>query len=292
MPSPVSAGAAWMHDAKRLAEALGLSSRDARAEVELLLVRALDIPKARLLARPERAAEAGRNPRYLEYLERRLAGEPIAYILGEREFYGLGFRVTPDVLIPRPETELLVELALARIPEGEPTRVLDVGTGSGCIAVAIAHLRPCASVVATDISAAALQAARENADRHAAQNVEFRSGDGLAPVRGERFDLILSNPPYIAQDDPHLLQGDLRFEPKLALTSGADGLVVLRAIIAQAPAQLKVGGWLLLEHGYDQAEPVRALLASGGLAGVFTERDLAGQPRVSGGRVADCLSPR
>jgi release factor glutamine methyltransferase len=286
MQSPASAGAVWMHDAKRLADALGLASRDARAEAELLLVRALDISKARLLAHPELAEEASRNVRYLEFLERRLAGEPIAYILGEREFYGLDFRVTPDVLIPRPETELLVDLALARIPEDERRRVLEVGTGSGCIAVAIAHLRPRTSVIATDVSSAALAVAQENARRHAAHNVEFRCGDGFAPVRAERFDLILSNPPYVAQDDPHLLQGDLRFEPKLALTSGADGLVALRAIIAEAPDRLQAGGWLLLEHGHEQGEAVRALLVSRGFRGVFTEPDLARHPRVSGGRLA------
>jgi release factor glutamine methyltransferase len=286
MQSPASAGAVWMHDAKRLADALGLASRDARAEAELLLVRALNIPKARLLAHPELAEEASRNVRYLEFLERRLAGEPIAYILGEREFYGLDFRVTPDVLIPRPETELLVDLALARIPEDERRRVLEVGTGSGCIAVAIAHLRPRTSVIATDVSSAALAVAQDNARRHAADNVEFRCGDGFAPVREERFDLILSNPPYVAQDDPHLLQGDLRFEPKLALTSGADGLVALRAIIAEAPDRLQAGGWLLLEHGHEQGEAVRGLLAGRGFRGVFTEPDLAGQPRVSGGRLA------
>lgn len=275
-----------MQDARRLAEALGLSSREARAEVELLLIRALGIPKARLLAHPELAAEGQHDPRYRDFLERRLRGEPIAYILGEREFYGLELRVTPDVLIPRPETELLVDLGLARIPENEPCRVLDIGTGSGCIAVAIAHLRPRASVVATDLSAPALQVARENARRHRAQNIDFRLGGGFEPVRGDRFDLILSNPPYIAEDDPHLLQGDLRFEPKQALTSGPDGLAALRTIVAEAPAHLNAGAWLLLEHGYDQAQAVRALLASAGLVDVFTERDLAGHPRVSGGRQA------
>jgi release factor glutamine methyltransferase len=284
--SAASAGVACMQDARRLADALGLPGRDARAEVELLLVRALGISKARLLAHPELAEEARRDPRYLDYLERRLRGEPVPYILGEREFYGLEFRVTPDVLIPRPETELLVDLALARIPGDGPCRVLDVGTGSGCIAVVIAHLRPRASVVATDLSPAALQVAQENARRHAARNVEFGCGDGFAPVHGEHFDLIVSNPPYVAQDDPHLLQGDLRFEPKQALTSGEDGLAASRTIITGAPAHLKEGGWLLLEHGYDQAEPVRALLASAGLVDMFTERDLAGQPRVSGGRLA------
>jgi release factor glutamine methyltransferase len=276
-----------MDDAKRLADALGLSGRDARAEAELLLVRALATGKAGLAAHPELAAEARRHPRYLEYIERRLTGEPVAYILGEREFYGLDFHVTPDVLIPRPETELLVELALARIPEGEPREVLDIGTGSGCIAVTLAHLRPRARVIATDVSNAALQVAQRNARRHAADNLELRCGDAFAPVLAERFDVIVSNPPYVPANDPHLAQGDLRFEPKHALTSGADGLTLMRTIIAQGPARLRPGGWLLLEHGYDQGEAVRALLGQAGLASVFTERDLAGLPRVTGARRSD-----
>jgi release factor glutamine methyltransferase len=275
-----------MDDATRLAQALGLGRRDALAEAELLLARALGIGKARLAAHPELAAEGRRHPRYLEYLERRLAGEPVAYILGEREFYGLGFRVTPDVLIPRPETELLVELALARIGADRPLRLLDIGTGSGCIAVTLAHLRPHARVIATDTSAAGLEVARSNARRHGADNIEFLQGDAFAPVLGEPFDVIVSNPPYVAQGDPHLFQGDLRFEPKQALTSGADGLDLMRALVAQAPAQLEAGGWLLLEHGHDQDEAVRALMAAAGLASVFTERDLAGLPRVSGARRA------
>lgn len=286
MQTPMSLGAEWLHDAKRLENALGLPWPDARAEAELLLMRALGISKSRLLAHPELAAEARFHPRYLESLERRLAGEPMAYILGAREFYGLEFRVTPDVLIPRPETELLVELALARIPEGHARRVLDIGTGSGCIAVAIAHLRPNARVIATDLSAAALAVAQENARLHTAHNIEFRLGDGFAAVANERFDLIASNPPYVAVGDPHLSRGDLRFEPKQALTSGEDGLIMLRTIIQQAPARLQAGGWLLLEHGYDQGEAVRGLLEHCGFVGVVTERDLAGQERVSGGEWA------
>lgn len=281
----MSIAAEWLDDARRLADALGLSSRDARAEAELLLVRALGIGKARLAAYPELAAEGRRNPLYVRYIERRLAGEPVAYILGEREFYGLDFQVTPDVLIPRSETELLVELALARVPEGESSRILDIGTGSGCIAVTLAHLRPRSRVIATDVSAAALEVARENARRRVADNVEFRRGDGFAPTLGERFDVIVSNPPYVAEGDPHLRQGDLRFEPKQALTSGEDGLDLMRAIIRQAPPRLQAGGWLLLEHGYDQGDAVSALLGAAGLAQVFTDRDLAGLPRVSGGRM-------
>ncbi len=273
-----------MNDATRIAQALGLSRRDALAEAQLLLARALGIGRASLLAHPELAAEGRRHPRYLEYLERRLAGEPIAYILGEREFYGLVFRVTSDVLIPRPETELLVELALARIPEGEPLRLLDIGTGSGCIAVTLARLRPRASVIATDTSAAALEVARSNAREHGVESIEFRPGEAFAPVVDERFDVIVSNPPYVAQDDPHLLQGDLRFEPKQALTSGGDGLALMRVLVARAPSHLQTGGWLLLEHGHDQGEAIRALMGAAGLGSVFTERDLAGLPRVRSAR--------
>ncbi len=274
-----------MQDAKRLAAALGLSSREARAEAELLLTRALGITKARLLAHPELGLAAERSARYRAFLARRMQGEPVAYILGEREFFGLTFAVDPAVLIPRPETELLVELALDRIPEHEPCSVLDIGTGSGCIAVAIAHLRPHARLIATDLSATALAVGKTNAARHAAGNVEFRCGDCFEPVEGERFDLIVSNPPYVATADPHLAQGDLRFEPKRALTSGADGLHMLRTVIGQARAHLHEGGWLLLEHGYDQADAVRALLTDAAFTGVFAERDLAGHLRAAGGVV-------
>jgi release factor glutamine methyltransferase len=280
----VTIAADTMDDATRLARALGLSRRDALAEAELLLARALGIGRARLVAHPELAAESRRHPRYLEYLERRVAGEPVAYILGEREFYGLTFRVTPDVLIPRPETELLVELALSRIPEGEPLRLLDIGTGSGCIAVTLAQLRPRARVIATDASAAALEVARSNARRHGLENVEFRLGDAFAPVVGERFAVIVSNPPYVARGDPHLIQGDLRFEPKQALTSGAEGLDLTRVLVAGAHSHLEAGAWLLLEHGHDQGDAVKALMRAAALGSLFTERDLAGLARVSGAR--------
>ena len=271
-------------DANALAAALGLTGRDARAEAELLLRRALGVSRARLAAHPELAAEAHSHSGYARYLQRRLAGEPVAYILGEREFYGLAFHVTPDVLIPRHETELLVDLALARIPEDEPRTILDIGTGSGCIAAVLAHLRPRSRLIATDISRAALDVAARNVRRHALTNLELRLGDGFAPVPGERFDVIVSNPPYLAASDSHLRAGDLRFEPEHALTPGADGLQCLRTIIAQAPVHLSTNGWLLLEHGYDQGDAVAALLRDAGLECVFTARDLAGVPRVGGGR--------
>jgi release factor glutamine methyltransferase len=273
-----------MQDAKRLAQALGLSSREARFEAELLLMRAAGIDRARLIAHPELATQAASSAAYRAALERRLRGEPVAYILGTREFFGLEFEVTPAVLIPRPDTELLVECALDRLDPAASARVLDVGTGSGCIAISLAHHRPHAQLVATDVSAEALAVARRNATRHGAANVTFRQGAGFEPVAGERFELIVSNPPYIDASDPHLTQGDLRFEPKQALTPGADGTSLLRALVAGAPAVLKPGGWILLEHGHDQAGAVAQALAGAGLVALFSARDLGGRRRASGGR--------
>lgn len=285
MNTSVSVGVALTQDANRLAHALGLSTREARFEAELLLTRALGIPRAHLIAHPELAAQALQHTGYREWLERRLTGEPIAYILGEREFYELSFHVLPAVLIPRPETELLVELALERLGRGIQAQVLDLGTGSGCIAVSIAHLCPEVYVTATDISEAALAVAQINAQRHAPGNVELRLGDCYAPVASEQFDLVVCNPPYVAATDPHLAQGDLRFEPKQALTSGPDGLALLREVVEHAPARLRPGGWLLVEHGHDQAGPVRRLLQIAGFGEVLASRDLAGVPRVAAGRL-------
>ncbi len=210
-----------------------------------------------------------------------MAGEPVAYILGMREFYGLEFRVTPAVLIPRPETELLVDLALERMPEGEPLDVLDIGTGSGCIAMAIARLRSRARVLAIDVSAEALEVARENAACLQVANVELRQSDGWQSVGDARFHLVVANPPYIAAADPHLAHGDLRFEPALALTPGADGLSMIRRICEAAKRHLHGGGWLLLEHGHDQAEAVAESMRAGGLEDIAHVQDLARIPRVA-----------
>jgi len=282
--SAATCDAALVRDAQRIAGALALSRREARLEAELLLAHALGITRTQLVAHPERAVDAVQASRYSEYLERRLGGEPIAYIVGEREFYGLSFEVTPAVLIPRPETELLVEMALQRIEPAAATRVLDVGTGSGCIAVSIAHLRPNTQVVATDVSQAALTVAEANALRHQAA-VEFRLGDCYAPVADAQFDLIVTNPPYVAEGDPHLDRGDLRYEPQRALVSGPDGLTLLRRLVAQAPRHLHAGGWLLVEHGHDQAEPMRELFEAAGLGDLRCVRDLAGLPRAAAGRL-------
>lgn len=270
-------------DARRLREALQLDAAGARLEVELLVRHVLQVDRARFIAHPELAQRAAQSPEYRALLERRVAGEPIAYLLGMREFYGRGFEVDPTVLVPRPETELLVELALERVPSGASSQVLDVGTGSGCIAISIALERARAAVTALDLSEAALAVATRNAARLNARNVRFALGDAYAPVTDTRFDVIVSNPPYIAQGDPHLVRGDLRFEPQLALVGGSDGLSVLRVLIEAGGAHLNAGGWLLLEHGFDQGEAVRAMMRGAGLDEVFTHVDLAGLPRVSGG---------
>ena len=271
-------------DSARLAQALGCSVADARREIQILLCRALGVEQAWLLAHPDSALEGAVEERYGTMLARRLAQEPIAYILGEREFYGLLFEVTPDVLIPRTETELVVELALARVPKTAPWRILDLGTGSGCIAITLASLLPHARVVATDLSEAALAVAGRNAKRHRVTNVDLRKGSWFEPVGLQRFDLIVSNPPYIAAGDPHVQRGDLRFEPAAALVADANGLGALSEIIAEAPRHLLPGGWLLVEHGYDQGAVVNQLLLSTGFADVFSRNDLAGIQRVSGGR--------
>lgn len=281
-----SPGAVLMRDAKQLRETLGLSNREARSEAELLLMRAMGISRARLIAHPELAAEAESNARYRDALRRRLAGEPIAYILGEREFYGSVFKVSEAVLIPRPETELLVDLALQRIDELSDARVLDLGTGSGAIAIAIALQRPNVAVTAVDASQDALRVAKLNCDWLLGnqQRVRLTHSNWFAQLDHTTFDLIVSNPPYVANGDAHLASGDVRFEPGQALLGGEDGLDHLRRIIAASPKHLKHGGWLLCEHGYDQADSCRHLLQQAGFADLLAERDLGGILRVSGGR--------
>jgi release factor glutamine methyltransferase len=258
--------------------------RIAPAEAKLLLRHALGCPAAEIAAHPERPFDESQSSRYADLVARRAAGEPIAYLVGFREFFGREFRVTPDVLIPRPETELLVEVMLAKVSRGGTPRILDLGAGSGCVAITLA-LELGGEVTAVDASYAALAVARDNAARLGAR-VTFVESDWFANVEA-RFDLIVGNPPYVAAGDPHLSEGDLRFEPMLALACGADGLAAIRHIVVAAPAHLLPGGWLLLEHGYDQADAVRALLAAGGFAAIEQHRDLAGIVRVSGGRMSD-----
>jgi len=248
----------------------------------ILVCHALNITRTALITQSERALTADEAARIEALLQRRFDGEPVAYIVGMREFYGLQFETTPAVLIPRPDTELLVELALERLPPRG--RMLDLGTGSGAIAVAVAHTRPDAEVTALDVSTDALAVAQRNAQRNGAR-VRFLHSDWFSAVKGETFDLIVSNPPYIADGDRHLSEGDLRFEPSGALTDFADGLSALKALIKGAPQHAAAGTWLLMEHGYDQAEAVRKLLSSAGYTEVASWQDLAGIERVSGGRV-------
>lgn len=252
-------------------------------ENRILLSHALHLSRVQLITQSERLLNADEARQLSALYQRRLQGEPIAYIVGEREFYGLSFQVTPAVLIPRPDTELLVELVLERLPQHG--RVLDMGTGSGAIAVALAHSRPDAAVSALDVSEAALAIARRNAATHGAR-VDFLQSDWYRALDTRRYDLIVSNPPYIVSGDAHLAQGDLRFEPVGALTDHADGLSALRTIVAGAGAHLEPGGWLLMEHGYDQAESVRTLLRAAGFTEVQSWKDLAGIERASGGRMA------
>jgi release factor glutamine methyltransferase len=250
-------------------------------EAQVLAAHALGLSRANVLSDQGRALIDDEARRVERLFLRRRAGEPVAYLTGEREFFGLSLTITNDVLIPRPETELLVALALELAPAG--ARVLDLGTGSGAVAIAIAHEEPDAEVVAVDASADALAVARENARRHGA-TIRFVYGDWFAGLAGQRFDVIVANPPYIAEGDAHLEQGDLRFEPRAALVSGPDGLDAIRAIVARAQEHLVPGGWLLFEHGYDQGERCRSLLAMYGYNEAQTWPDLAGVQRVSGGR--------
>lgn len=255
-------------------------------ENRILLGHALQLSRIALITQSERQLRPQEIVQITALFKRRLQGEPIAYIVGEREFFGLMLHVSPAVLIPRPETELLVELALQRLPP--QARALDMGTGSGAIAIAITKSRPDVTMTALDASTAALQLAGSNARRHAS-NVEFICSDWYAALPVETrhtLDLIVSNPPYIVAGDTHLGQGDLRFEPLSALTDHADGLSALRTIIAGAGTYLKADGWLLLEHGYDQAAAVRSLLNRQGFTEVQSWTDLAGIERVSGGRRA------
>lgn len=256
-----------------------------RSEARLLLRHQLQRDVAWLIAHGEEVCTDGDVQNLRAQVARRVAGEPVAYITGKREFYGREFAVGPAVLIPRPETEMLVELALQRLPRGGA--VLDLGTGSGCIGVTLAAERPDLRVTLVDASAEALDVARANARRWAPANTTLLASDWFAALSGQRFDLVASNPPYIATGDAHLAQGDLHFEPRAALVAGEDGLADIRRIVASAPEHLAPGGWLLFEHGYDQHAASTALLQQTGYREVFSARDLAGILRVSGGRMAE-----
>jgi release factor glutamine methyltransferase len=263
---------------------------EATREAQILLGHVLGVSRAWLVAHVDEPATAASAAIFRELVRRRRAGEPVAYLVGRREFYGLDFRVTPDVLIPRADTETLVDAALEKLTLHAGADVLDLGTGSGCVAISIAHERPTARVTAVEVSAAALSIARENAEAIGV-DVEFVQAAWFEGLAGRRFDMIVSNPPYVAQDDPHLQQGDLRFEPAAALASGKDGLDDIRIIVAAAPAHLQAGGWLLFEHGYDQADASRDLLRNAGFGELINRADIAGLPRVAGGRLLTSKSP-
>jgi len=242
------------------------------------------LARTALITRAQDSVSSQNEEQLNELLARRAHGEPVAYLTGRREFWSLELNVTPDVLIPRPDTELLVEQALARIPENSAWTITDLGTGSGAVALAVAKERPRCRVIATDISAAALAIARRNAQQLNIRNIEFRHGEWFAPLAGLVVDLIVSNPPYVAEGDPHLTQGDVRFEPHTALVAGHDGLTAIRRIAAGAAAHLAPGGWLLLEHGADQGAAVVRILAAHGFTAITSHRDLAGLDRVTAAR--------
>ncbi|WP_414485599.1 peptide chain release factor N(5)-glutamine methyltransferase [Stenotrophomonas sp. EMP41] len=263
-----------------------LGGIDARHEAELLLLHVLDRPRSWLFAHATDPLAAADQATFEALLARRVAGEPVAYLIGRRGFWTLDLEVDPATLIPRPETELLVELALERLPPDQALQLADLGTGSGAIALALASERPRAQVLATDASTGALAVAARNAARHELGNVRFAEGghDWYAPLQGVRFDLIASNPPYIASDDPHLEQGDLRFEPSTALASGMDGLDDIRRIVDGGQAHLRPGGWLLIEHGWEQGAAIRALFEATGFVEVQTVQDLEQRDRITLGR--------
>jgi release factor glutamine methyltransferase len=258
-------------------EALRESGLEAR-EARFLLAAATGFAEATLVAFPEREVPAEASARFADFSARRKAGEPAAYIVERKEFYGLELVISRDVLVPRPETELLVDLALER----PFSSLVDLGTGSGAIALAIKRHRPAARVVAVDTSPAALEVARENARRLGLQ-IEFVLGDWLACLPGQRFDVILANPPYVTEQDPHL--GSLHYEPRVALVSGHDGLDAIRVIARAAPAHLEPGGWLLVEHGMGQDAAIRSIFLEAGLQAVDSSVDLARIPRVASGKV-------
>lgn len=262
-----------------------------RIDAQVLMAHVLGVDRAWVLANPMRILTETEDAQVDMLVARRAMGQPVAYLVGRREFYGRDFAVGPEVLIPRPETETLVEAALARARHprggGDPVRILDLGTGSGAIAVTLACERPDARIVATDTNAQALETARANARAHGCEaRIETAMGSWYAAVPGRRFDLVVANPPYVAAGDAHLAQGDLRFEPDGALTDGsADGLDSIRAIVAGAREHLAPGGALLFEHGYDQAAAAARILSDAGFSGLLSIPDLAGIPRVAGGHL-------
>jgi len=261
-----------------------LNTDSARLDAEVLLGHVLQQPRSHLHAWPEKRLSSESREHFNQLLQRRLKGEPVAYLTGEREFWSLPLSVTTDTLIPRPETETLVAQALRRIPAGRSQLIADLGTGSGAIALAIARERPQCQIIATDIAAAAIKTARNNARRLGIRSIEFHCGHWCEPLTGMQFDMIVSNPPYIADTDPHLLSADVRFEPRSALVAGPQGMDDLEQIAHCATSHLQPGGWLLMEHGYDQGKFARKLLKDTGFKAIIDHTDDAGQDRVIAGR--------
>jgi release factor glutamine methyltransferase len=271
------------------AEINQLPDVSAKLEAEILLAYVLKKPRSFLHTWPERSLESSFLDQYQTLVQRRCQGEPIAYITGQREFWGLSLTVSPATLIPRPETERLVEIALEKIPTDESCLIADLGTGSGALAFALASERPLCQIIGTDISAAALAVAKENGQRLNLTNVSFIQGRWFEPLKDRQFDLVVANPPYVASNDPHLQEGDLRFEPRQALSAGPDGLEAIREIIASAKTHLKPGAWLMLEHGYDQGDSVITLFEENGFSHVFCHRDYAARERATEGQwIAKC----
>jgi len=259
-------------------------SESASLDAEVLLCRVLDKERTYLRSWPEKVITASQLESYWALLKERQRGKPIAYITGTREFWSRDFQVSPDVLIPRPDTELLIELGLALIPANQPFKIIDLGTGSGIIAITLAAERPYAQVSACDISDAALKLAKINAASHKVEQVQFYLSDWFDKIPTGKFDLIISNPPYLAEDDDHLEQGALRFEPETALISAKQGLSDIERIANNARNRLEDGGFLLIEHGYNQQNEVQSLMESLGYSNVLTHHDLSGQPRVTSGQ--------
>jgi len=270
---------------QQLVHTIGLDHAEANLEANLLLQHVLHVNRAWVITHDRDVLNADQQAEFQLLLKRRLDGEPIAYIVGFREFYGLQLKVSPVTLIPRPDTETLVEAALEKIPLDKVSHILDLGTGTGAVALAIAKNRNNCEVTAVDQSTDALSVTLENAQSLKLNNLRLIESNWFSELQGEGFDLIVSNPPYIAQDDEHLKQGDLRFEPISALASGVDGLDDIRKIVQDAPDYLKTNGWLMLEHGFDQAESVATLLKARGFNQIAHAKDIAGRLRVTFGAI-------
>lgn len=269
-----------------IARALAAAHNDInRVDAYMLLQHVLNVEHAFLMTYPDQALSERQKEVFFQLVKQRSYGMPIAYLIGKREFYDLTFRVTEAVLIPRPETEILVDSALQRIPIDKPSKILDLGTGSGAIAITLAKHRPRSQVVAVDVSKDAIEISRWNAMNLHVNNLHFITANWFDELFAERFDLIVSNPPYVAENDPHLRQGDLRFEPQIALSSGNNGLSCIQHIIATASKHLGNAGWLLFEHGYNQADECKRLLQDADFSNICSYPDLAGIMRVSGGQI-------